>query len=227
MKIQNFVFTWNQFVPNAVNIESKIQKYGKTIVINSNINEKRDRWINLNDAYFSEQWNTLISNIDSDTDFIFHIQSDANVNDFDKLYSRFYEITSKYDVGIYSPNVDYTYHKYNTNLLNKIEDDIYEVLNTDCTCWFINTKITNKKIIFNPITNAFGYGADWYYSTECILQNKYILRDYSIKVDHPNHKNYDGYKALTSFLNWIEEQNPIIKNKMIELMNIHRNHLIG
>ena len=31
MKIQNFIFTWNQFVPNAIDIESKISKYGKTI----------------------------------------------------------------------------------------------------------------------------------------------------------------------------------------------------
>ena len=69
MKIQNFIFTWNQFVPNAIDIESKISKYGKTRVINSNVNEKRDHWINLNDGYFAEQWSTLISNIDDDTDY--------------------------------------------------------------------------------------------------------------------------------------------------------------
>lgn len=227
MKIQNFIFTWNQFVSNAVDIESKISKYGKTTVVNSNVNEKRDHWINLNDGYFAEQWNTLVSNIDSDTDFVFHIQSDATVYDFDKLYSRFFEITSKYDVGIYAPNVDYTWHKYNTELLNKLEENIYEVPNTDCTCWFISTKITKNKIIYNLNTNIIGYGVDWYYSSECVLQNKYILRDYTIKVDHPTHKNYDGDKGNELFIIWFDEQDPMIKEKMLELMDKHKTYLIG
>lgn len=227
MKIQNFIFTWNQFVPNAIDIEFKISKYGKTKVINSNVNKKRDHWINLNDGYFAEQWNTLVSNIDPDTDFVFHIQSDATVHDFDKLYSRFFEITSKYDVGIYAPNVDYTWHKYNTELLNKLEENIYEVPNTDCTCWFINTKITKNKIIYNLDTNIIGYGVDWYYSAECVLQNKYILRDYTIKVDHPIHKNYDGDKGNELFFVWFDEQTPIMKEKMLELMGKHETYLIG
>lgn len=227
MKIQNFIFTWNQFVPNAINIESKISKYGKTTVINSNVNEKRNHWINLNDGYFAEQWNTLVNNIEPDTDFVFHIQSDAVVENFDVLYSRFHEITSKYDVGIYAPNVDYTWHKYNIDLLNKIEDNIFEVPNTDCTCWFINTKITKNKIIYDLNTNIIGYGVDWYYSAECLLQNKYILRDYTIKVNHPSYKNYDGDKGNDLFFVWFEEQDDIMKQKMLELMKKHDDYLIG
>jgi len=227
MKIQNFIFTWNQFVPNAIDIESKISKYGKTTVINSNVNEKRDHWINLNDGYFAEQWNTLVSNIDSDTDFIFHIQSDAYVEDFDILYSRFHEMLSKYDVGIYAPNIDYTCHKYNIDLLNKVEENVYEVTNTDCTCWFINTKITKNKMIYDLNTNIIGYGVDWYYSAECLLQNKYILRDYTIKVNHPSHKNYDNDKANKLFFVWFEEQDDIIKQKLLELIEKHNDCLIG
>lgn len=227
MKVQNFIFTWNQFTPNAIDIESKINKYGKTTVINSNIHEKKNDWINLNDGYFAEQWNTLVSNIDSDTDFIFHIQSDAIVNDFDQLYSRFFEITSKYDVGIYAPNIDHTWHKYNINLLNSLEKNLYEVPNTDCTCWFVNTKITKNTIIYNLDTNYIGYGVDWYYSAECMLQKKYILRDYTIKVDHPMHKNYDGNKANDLFSVWFEEQTPIIKTTINELMEKHKIYLIG
>lgn len=227
MKIQNFIFTWNQFVPNAIDLEYKLNKYGKTTVINSNICEKKDHWINLNDGYFAEQWNTLVSNIDNDTDFIFHMQSDATVDDFDKLYSRFYEIISKYDIGIYSPNIDYTWHKYNIELLNKIEENLYEVPNTDCTCWFVNTKITKNKIIYNLDTNYIGYGVDWYYSAESVLQNKYILRDYSIKVNHPQHKNYDANKANDLFSVWFEEQTPIIKKTINDLINKHKIYLIG
>lgn len=226
MKIQNFIFTWNQFVSNAIDIESKISKYGKTTVINSNVNENRDHWINLNDGYFAEQWSTLISNIDDDTDYIFHIQSDASVHDFEKLYSRFFEIVSKYDVGIYAPNVDYTWHKYNVDLLNKIENNVFEVPNTDCTCWFINTQIT-KKYISDLDLNIYGYGIDWYYSAECMLQNKKILRDYTIKIDHPHNKNYNNDKANKNYSIWFEKQPLVMQEKMLELMDKHTIYLIG
>jgi hypothetical protein len=221
MKIQNFIFTWNQFVPNAIDIESKISKYGKTTVVNSNVNEKRDHWINLNDGYFAEQWNALVSNIDSDTDFIFHIQADATVDDFDKLYSRFYNTVSKYDVGIYSPNVHYTDHRYNKNLLTKLEENVYEVPNTDCTCWFINNKLINSKLIYDIQTNKIGYGADWYYAAESIMQHKYVLRDYTFTVNHPHHKNYDNNKAQESLSVWINEQSDNIKEEILKLMNKH------
>ena len=226
MKIQNFIFTWNQFVSNAVNIELQLKKFGKTTVINSNINHKNDKWINLNDGYFAEQWSNLVSNIDDDTDFIFHIQSDATVHNFDKLYSRFYEMTSKYDVGIYAPNVDYTWHKYNVDLLNKVEDNVYNVPNTDCTCWFINTQITKKHISDLDI-NVYGYGIDWYYLSECILQNKQILRDYTITVDHPSHKNYNNDNANKNYTIWFDKQPSIMKEKMLELMKLHDDYLIG
>ena len=227
MKIQCFIFAWNQFVTNAVDIESKLNKYGKTIVINSNVNDTRDRWINLNDGYFAEQWNTLVSNIDSDTDFIFHIQADVKVDNFDDIFARFNQIVSKYDVGIYAPNVDYTYHQYNRELLNALEENVYEVPNTDCTCWFVNTKVIKKNIIYNIETNKFGYGSDWYYSAESFLQKKYVLRDYSIKVHHPIYKNYDADKANKCFDVWFQEQPIIIRDTINDLLKKYHIYLIG
>jgi hypothetical protein len=221
MKIQNFVFTWNQYTDSAIKHENNLTKFGKTIVINSNINFKKNHWINLNDAYFSEQWNTLISNIDSDTDFVFHIQSDATVNDYNKLYSRFYEIVSKYDVGIYTTNIDYTWHKYNINLLKKLEENLYEIPNTDCTFWIINTKIIDKKPLFDLKTNRLGHGGDWYYSAKCKLNNKLVVRDYDIILKHPSHRNYDTNEAGDSLFMWLKEQPLEIKEKIEELMSFH------
>jgi hypothetical protein len=226
MNIQSFIFTWNQFTSNAIDIESKLTKYGKTTIINSNINEKRDGWINLNDGYFAEQWNTLVSNIKPDVDFIFHIQADVSINDFDNLFTRFYQVSSKYDVGIYAPNIDYTYHKYDVTLLNKLESNLYEVPNTDCTCWFINRNVIDDNMIFDINTNVYGYGADWYYSTQSSLQNKHVLRDYSIKVDHPNYKNYNAEKANECFAVWFEEQSDSVKKPMRELMKKYYSCLI-
>lgn len=227
MKIQCFIFTWNQFVKNAIDLENRLNKFGKTIVINSNVNEKKDHWINLNDGYFAEQWNTLVSNIDSDTDFIFNTLADVNVDDFDTIFSRFNYFSAKYDIGIYAPNVDYTYHKYNINLLNLLEDNVYEVPNTDCLCWFVNKDVVKNNLIFDINTNFYGYGVDWYYSAECVLQNKYILRDYNIKVTHPSHKNYDGDKANKCFDVWFQEQPITIRDTITDLFKKHKSYLIG
>lgn len=221
MKIQNFIFNWNQFTPNALYLEKQLIKYAKTTVINSNIHEKRSRWINLNDGYFAEQWNTLTSNIDDDTDYIFHIQADASIDNFDTVYSKFHHMINKYDVGIYSPNVDYTDHKYDLNLLNKLEENIYEVPNTDCTCWFINNNLIKNKLIYNINTNKIGYGADWYYSAKSILEKKYVLRDYSLTINHPNHKNYNSDIANQSLSVWMNEQPDYIKTEILKLMDKH------
>ena len=227
VKIQNFIFTWNQYVDNAIVMESKLKKYGNTTVINSNVNNKRDWWINLNDAYFAEQWNTLVRNIETGVDFVFHIQSDATVHNFDELYSKFYEITSKYNIGIYAPDVNYTWHKYDVNLLNKLEENVYEVPNTDCTCWFLNTSIIKNNIIYDPTTNYIGYGSDWYYSAESLLQKKYVVRDYSIQIHHPSNKNYDNEKANSLFNIWMNEQNSRIKEKIQFLMEQHSRYFIN
>jgi len=221
MKVQNFVFNWNQYTDNAITHEENLSRFGKTIVINSNINFKKKEWINLNDAYFSEQWNSLISNIDFDTDFVFHIQSDAIVHDYEKLYSNFYEIISKYEVGIYTPNIDYTWHKYALEMLNKLEENIYEVPNTDCTCWFLNTNIIDKNSLFNLNTNRLGHGVDWYYSAKCFLNKKLAIRDYRITLKHPSSRNYDTIEAGNSYFMWLDKQSSIIKDKIKELMLFH------
>lgn len=221
MKIQNFVFTWNQYTDNALNHEKNLTKNGKTLVINSNINFIKKEWVNLNDAYFSEQWNTLISLIDHDTDFVFHIQADAKVYDYDKLFSGFYKTISKYDVGIYTPNIDYTWHKYNTSLLNRLEENIYEIPNSDCTCWFLNTKIMDKRQLFNIKTNRLGHGADWYYSAKSNLNKKLVVRDYNICLEHPPSRNYDTNEAGGELFKWLEEQPLIIKQKIQEQMIFH------
>lgn len=221
MKIQSFVFNWNQYTDDALNHEENLRKYGKTTVVNSNINFIKEGWINLNDAYFSEQWNTLISLIEHDTDFVFHIQADAKVYNYDELFSRFNHIISKYDTGIYTPNIDYTWHKYNLSLLNKLEENVYEIPNSDCTCWFLNVNIFDKTPLFNLNTNRLGHGVDWYYSAKCILNKKLVVRDYKNILKHPSSRNYDTIEAGDSFFKWLNEQSLEIKQKIQELMLYH------
>lgn len=226
MKIQNFIFAWNQFIPNAIDLESKLSSYGKTTVINSNIFEKRDYWINLNDGYFAEQWNTLVSNIDSDTDFIFHIQADAYFHDFRLIFDRFQTIVKKYNLGVYAPNVHFSHHSYNINKLKKYEDDLYFVPNTDCTCWFIKKTLIDDIHLFDLSTNHIGFGADWYYIAKSVLSNQDVIRDYKYTIQHPNLTNYDTTIALNQYHTWLNNLTPPIKSQIHELM-IMRSKLLN
>lgn len=215
VKIQNFVFCWNDFVKSSLELEKNLQEFGNTIVINSNTSHTFNHWITLNDGFFSEQWNCLLNNIDKDADFILHIQSDASISNYNLLFERFFEAESKYNIGIFSPNVDYTWHEYHIQKLKKIEDFIYEVPNTDCTCWFINTKLINKNTpLYNVEKNKYGYGADWYYSAKARLNNKLVLRDYYMTVKHPCFKGYDQNKASEGFEKWKSEQSENIKQEI-------------
>lgn len=221
MNLQTIIICWNGYVSKTLDLEKKLKKFGNVTVINSNPNFKNVDWINLDDKYFSEQWNIAIQNINDNIDFIFHIQADAIVDDFDLLLKRFTEISSKYDIGVYAPNPDYTWHQYKIELLKNIEPNLYEVPNTDCTCWFINNKIIDKKPLYNLKTNYIGYGNDWYYIAKSILNNKLVVRDYSIKINHPRKKEYDGNKANELFVVWLEEQTSEIKEKIKELIKYH------
>lgn len=218
MKIQSFIFCWNDYINAASKLEYSLSLLGKATVINSNIHQKKDGWINLNDGYFGEQWNMLIENIDSDTDFIFHIQADASLVDYYKLFAKFKSVFNKYDVGIYSPNIIHTWYSYKMDKIEKLEDNLYIIPNTDCTCWFINTKLIDKAPLFDLKTNSIGYGADWYYSAKSKIQNKLVIRDYSFTCNHPMYKGYNHDTAMKMFDIWVAEQSNDIKHEMFKLM---------
>ena len=60
-----------------------------------------------------------------------------------------------------------------------------------------------------------------------MLQNKKILRDYTIKIDHPHNKNYNNDKANKNYSIWFEKQPLVMQEKMLELMDKHTIYLIG
>lgn len=215
MNIQIFIFCWNDYIDKAKEMEKNLKNFGNTTVINSNIKEKTPSWINLNNAYFAEQWNVLIENISSTTEYIFHIQSDATIPNYENLINRFKDVVYKHkNIGVYAPNVDYTWHTYDLNKLNKIEESLYEVPNTDCTCWFINRELIDNLPLYNVNTNYIGYGADWYYIAKSRLNNKLVIRDYTITILHPNLKGYDAEEGNRLFYIWLEEQDVDINREI-------------
>jgi hypothetical protein len=219
-----FIFTWNQYYTNAKILEDRLKKYGEVTVINSNVNYTKQHWINLNDAYFPEQWNTLISCFDKNVNFVFHMQADAQYNQFHYLFERFNYVVDKYKTGIYAPNVDFTHHTYPIDKLEKVEDFLYEVPNADETCWFVNTKLIDWNPMFDIAKYKFSYGTDWYYGAKSKLNGYKIIRDYSITIKHPRGTNYNITLANSQYQEWKQEQTDEIKIAMTSLEE-NRNNL--
>jgi hypothetical protein len=199
-------------VSEALRLERMLSRFHKTTVINSNVNFNYGKWINVNDGYFAEQWNTLLQNIDDDTDYVFHIQADATVtfNQLDTLFYRFKEAARQYKIGVYAPDVDYTPCKYDLSDLVRIPITsaygikyLHRVPCTDCTCWIINTELMTKKPLFDLSVNSMGWGTDFYYIAKACLEEYETVRDYQVTISHPKKNTYSYEIANEQFKKWL------------------------
>jgi len=218
VKIQAFIFCWRDYVSEALKMENLISPLAKTTVINSNVNFHYGKWINIKDGYFAEQWNTLLEHIDDDTEYVFHIQADAFCDDYEALFRRFRKIEREYPIGVYAPDVSFTPCKYNLYDLKKYADNLYRVPNTDCTCWFINTELMDKKPLFDLSVNKTGWGADFYYIALALTRELLVMRDYSIEIHHPRNTGYDHGRAYDEYVKWLFQQDAEIFMQINHLM---------
>lgn len=198
---QIFIFNWKN---QEDKVNQKIQQFREinydAIVINSDDSLKNKyNWIHLGEqAYFTEQFNTAVKLFN--TDLFIHIQGDASYHDWYNLISDAKKYYSIYKYGIYAPNVYYT--NWHGGVVNKqpLSNNLWEVSNTDCTCWFIHKDILSE---FEPVDlskNKLGWGIDWYIMNICNAKNRKIIRDYNHTISHPKHTNYDTKQAETELL---------------------------
>lgn len=206
MKYQIFIFNWKNQEQKVLTKIKQFQDIGYSPIIINSDDSLRDKydWIHIGEqAYFSEQFNTAIKLFDSD--IFFHIQADASYNDWDSLIKDSKKYYDKYKYGIYAPNVDYT--SWVSNIVNRkhLEDNLWEVQNTDCTCWFIHKDILNE---FEPIDlsqNIFGWGIDLYLVHVSVCKNRKVIRDYNHTISHPYGTNYNINEANKGMIHMFEK----------------------
>lgn len=220
------IFNWSRHHRNALMHEHQFKRFGiKASVINSSSVYHEKHWHKLDDGYFAEQWNTLLKVKNSEADYVVHIQADAYFLENIKFIQKLDSIADAFDrkIGIYAPNIDFTYHRYDVSRCHEIAPRIHRVPNTDCTYWAINNDLLrfNDKL-FDLNKNFFGFGADWYYSALCEIHNMYCVRDYNFKVKHEHSTGYDINKALIQLEEWIKDQPEKIQLKINELMARHK-----
>lgn len=198
LEYKTFIFNW---VGQEKNVLLKIKQFNNIgynpIIINSDgsLIHKYPNWIHIGEqSYFTQQFNSAVKLFDA-ADIMFHIQADASYSLWDSLIKDASKYYNKHKYGIYAPNINYTGWMAGQVNIRLIEDKLWEVKNTDCTCWFIHKDIINKYENIDISKNKFGWGIDLYLVHISKLQNRIVLRDYNHTISHPQGTNYDRLLA--------------------------------
>jgi hypothetical protein len=219
MKIQGFVFNWKGRQTNARALEEKIGRLIDVTVINSEeqLNAQYPGWIHLDDtAYFSAQWNKAVELFDAD--IFFHIQADAEFDDFEALLAKAGRLFEKYGLGACEPNVDYSSVQYEKSRLPSIEPNVFVVPMTDSTCWFIAGEILRKLPRIDLSINRYGWGIPRAIAALSRLSGMRIVRDYNFTVKHPKSTNYPLEPAMRQLKAYIWSLDPELRTEIFRCM---------
>jgi hypothetical protein len=217
MRIHSFVFNWNGHADNCLRLESALDSISDRVtVINSAEDVTKPWWRNLGDsAWFTRQWCEALSCFDGDV--LFHIQADVFSEELCLLFQRFRTACSAFPLGVYAPNVDYTYWSFQKDKLKHISGNLYLTPQTDCTCWFITREILDAFPGIDSTANAYGWGIDWVVIALARLKNKLVLRDFAITVSHPHGTGYNDKATAWEFKMYLRVLPANVRQQVIRL----------
>ena len=197
-EIQPFIFNWrNQFDNAKSTYEDLCKIFNKVNVINSDESNEPSEWENVgNDYWFGGQFKKAMEMFTGDV--LMHIQADASYNNWGELIVDAKKYFSQYKLGVYAPNVDYTWwnsNKADINDKNNILDhtNLKLVCNTDCTVWFIHKEALSgvATCIENISDDHLGAGIDTLIIANSMLKKRLVIRDYNHKISHPKSTGYN------------------------------------
>jgi hypothetical protein len=221
MKIQGFIFNWKGHEANALALEEKIGKLIEVTVINSEeqLSGSHPGWVHLDDtAYFSAQWNKALELFDAD--ILFHIQADADFDEFETLFARARSVFEKHRPGVYEPNVDYTDIQYDKLRLQSLGPDLFVVPFTDCTCWFITGDIVRQLPPVDLSQNKYGWGIPRAIAALSHLSGRPCVRDYAFTIRHPRGRGYSSESAAEQLKAYVGSLGPEVRDEISRLEEV-------
>lgn len=196
------IFSWKHVTANALELYRRVAPhFPQTFFINCDENTpiapetiSGDRVLQLDDRYYyGGQFNTALKNTPEGKILACIVGDVEPAADWAAIAARAVAAFNAHPIGIYAPNVDYTWW---TMRNAHIAGDLYEVPNTDCTCWFLHPKLTGRLRIFDYyLLSNLGWGIDAMYCKEAVKRRMHIARDYGVMVRQPRGTAYDQTKA--------------------------------
>jgi hypothetical protein len=209
-----YIFSWKKVTDNAKALYAQVATAcPNTWFVNCDENIQitfTPNVIQLDDSYYyGSQFETAIRHVPKGKLFgviVGDVTPDAEWN---TIINNMVAAFNTGKVGVYAPNVDYTYHTTRNQLL---WGSLYDVNNTDCTCWFMNPSIVNTlyHLPFSAVSNL-GWGIDTICMKEAVRQNLCKARDYSVMVRQPRGTAYNGHIAGIQMNQLLEMYNLFIR----------------
>ena len=196
--IHTFIFSWKKVTENALALYEKSSAVcPNTTFINcdENVNVIVKN-IQLDDSYYyGGQFEAAIRAVPVGGSLCCIVGDVSPEANWGAIYEKAVEALATRYVGVYAPNVDYTWH---TGRGRQVGNTLWEVENTDCTCWFIDADVVSalREVPYRMLSNL-GWGVDTIVNKESARQGKLVVRDYSEIVHQPMGTAYDKDKAKT------------------------------
>jgi hypothetical protein len=217
-KSQAFIFNWYRTSENAKKLQKQFSDLGiETYVINSHEEENNNglpNWINIGESGYMVQQYAKAKEIFSKTYFI---EMFADIYDVqaELIIERASYVFSKYDCGVYAPNVDYIYWDFDTNKLPKLEENLYEVKNPESLFSIIHKDILTD-VALNPVKYKIGWGIDFLVCALASLQKKRVIRDYITTVRHPRDRGYQNPEAAKEYNEYLNDLGKELKTLVLQ-----------
>lgn len=197
MRIEAVIFNWRGHEARAAALERQLGESCRVRIVNSEepAEARHPHWEHIGEsAYFAAQWQQALARFDGDV--LLHVQADAASPHFASIVARCRDAMQRLDCGVYAPNVDYTPWTYRRALLTRVDEDLYEVPQTDCTCWAISREVLERAPRPDVARNVYGWGIDFLVIATARALGRRVLRDYRHTIDHVwNGAGYDTVAA--------------------------------
>lgn len=200
--VHTFISSWPKAMDNVVLLKEKLSSYGRVTVLDNP------------DWYFTEQWNSMLGQFAGD--IMFWVMGDVALpEDLAGLRSAMQNLLRRPDVGVYGPDIDYTFHRWETQEFKQLMDKVYAVPCGEPNCWAINRNVIKALHPVNPKINYLGWGIDLQVPAVAESMGLETVRDYKFLVKHPKGTNYDSVQAEEQMLDWVSTLSPALQECMV------------
>jgi hypothetical protein len=224
---QAFIFNWYRTSENAKKLQKQFFDLGiETYVINSHEKENNNglpNWVHIGESGYMVQQYAKAKEIFSKTYFIemfadiYHVKAEL-------ILKRACYVYSKYDCGVYAPNVNYIYWDFDKTKIPKLEENLYEVNNPESLFSIIHKDVL-KDVVLDPVKYKIGWGIDFLVCALASLQKKLVVRDYITTVRHPRDKGYKNHAAEKEYHEYLNDLGEELKNLVLQKVREARRDL--
>lgn len=196
------IISWDGMHDAALAVATAIRDaVDDLVVVYSNADEADEsgpgRWVKLpQSAFFGAKFAALLPHVTAG-DALLLVQADACSHDWPGLAGRFRELMlQRPDIGVWSPNIDYTPFPNAMVATGSEGNGLYRVLQTDGIVLGLHPRAVQRLARLDYAQNNLGWGIDWAAIGFSIVNNLLVVRDSTRLVLHPRSRGYDGAAAM-------------------------------